>query len=68
MQMNINPPRPPGQDPARHDPATDIEDEPVVLGPVKARAATMNRMPTRVLIISLTLTAALFAIGYLLVR
>ena len=44
------------------------EEEPVVLGPEKARAATTNRMPARVLIISVVLTAVAFAIGYLLVR
>ncbi len=48
--------------------STGDDEEPIVLGPTKARAATMNRMPARVLIVSLTLTAALFAIGYLLVR
>ena len=62
MQMKTDPP---GQ-PSRTG-APDAE-EPIVLGPTKARGATTNRMPARVLIISLTLTAALFAIGYLLVR
>ncbi len=65
MQMKIDPPGHPGQTPGAAAPS---EEEPIVLGPTKARAATTNRMPARVLIISLTLTTALFAIGYLLVR
>lgn len=66
MQMNVDRP---GGTPSNQGagPASD-DEEPIVLGPNKARAATNNRMPARVLIISLTLTAALFAIGYLLVR
>jgi hypothetical protein len=44
------------------------DDEPVVLGPEKARAASTNRMPARVLLISITLVVVAFLIGYLLVR
>jgi hypothetical protein len=65
MQMKIDPP---GQPSTVSGTSAPDEEEPIVLGPTKARSATTNRMPARVLIISLTLTAALFAIGYLLVR
>ncbi len=65
MQMKIDPAHTSPQAPAT---AAADDEEPIVLGPTKARSATTNRMPARVLIISLTLTAALFAIGYLLVR
>ncbi len=65
MQMKIDPP---GQPAPKTGAAAHDDEEPIVLGPNKARAATNNRMPARVLIISLTLTMALFAIGYLLVR
>ncbi len=65
MQMKIDPPGGSTQSPAN---AAPDDEEPIVLGPTKARSATTNRMPARVLIISMTLTAALFAIGYLLVR
>jgi hypothetical protein len=44
------------------------DEEAIVIGPIKARGGTINRMPIRVLLISLTLTVALFALGYLLVR
>jgi len=49
-----------------HGPAT--AEEPTIIGPDKARGATNNRMPARVLLISVSLTAAAFIIGYLLVR
>jgi hypothetical protein len=54
------------QDVAATDPITG--EKPVVIGPEKARAASTNRMPARVLLISVTLTAVAFLIGYLLVR
>ena len=54
------------QDVAATDPITG--EKPVVVGPEKARAASTNRMPARVLLISVTLTAVAFLIGYLLVR
>lgn len=47
--------------------SVNTSEEPVVLGPEKARGATINRWPARVLIISVVLTAVTFAIGYLLV-
>jgi len=51
-------------------PATiaSTDEEPIVLGPEKARGASTNRMPARVLLISITLTAVVFVLGYLLVR
>ena len=54
------------QDVSATDPITG--EKPVVVGPDKARAASTNRMPARVLLISVTLTAVAFLIGYLLVR
>lgn len=48
--------------------AVDTSEEPMIIGPDKARAATTNRMPARVLLISVTLTALALLIGYLLVR
>lgn len=49
-------------------PTDDTSEEPVVIGPDKARAATTNRMPARVLMIGLALVVTTFLLGYLLVR
>ncbi len=62
MQMKIDPPGPSSPSShGRHAGRRGADRS----GPHEGPSATTNRMPARVLIISLTLTAALFAIGYL---